>query len=132
MSSRRSPIGRISRDLPESVQVLALENSADVVPHCDAAENPDRPNITTVTADEQQFDILALDAFSSDAIPVHLLTRESFAIYLKHMKPDGVIAVHTSNRNLDLRPVVENLADYFHMRAATIFEANSSGTSTSE
>jgi pimeloyl-ACP methyl ester carboxylesterase len=52
-----SPIGKVVRTLPDSVQVLALENSADVVPHCDAADNPDRPNITTVTVDEQQYSI---------------------------------------------------------------------------
>jgi spermidine synthase len=68
----------------------------------------------------QQFDLLALDAFSSDAIPVHLLTQESFEIYLKQIKPDGVIAVHVSNRYLDLRPVVENLAAHFGLSAATI------------
>ncbi|MES1194702.1 MAG: fused MFS/spermidine synthase, partial [Opitutus sp.] len=56
--------------------------------------------------ESQQFDVLALDAFSSDAIPVHLLTVEAFGIYLSHLKPDGVIAVHVSNRYLELRPVV--------------------------
>jgi hypothetical protein len=68
----------------------------------------------------QQFDLLALDAFSSDAIPVHLLTKESFEIYLHELKPDGVIAVHTSNRYLDLRPVVENLAKHFNLGVAVI------------
>lgn len=48
-----SPIGRIARDLPASVRVLALENTADVVPHCDGASNPPRPGITTVQASEQ-------------------------------------------------------------------------------
>jgi spermidine synthase len=68
----------------------------------------------------QQFDLLALDAFSSDAIPVHLLTREAFQIYLQQIKPDGVIAVHISNRYLNLRPVVERLAAEFNMHTATI------------
>jgi len=68
----------------------------------------------------QQFDLLALDAFSSDAIPIHLLTKESFALYLRQIKPDGVIAVHTSNRYLDLRPVVENLAHEFGLGVAVI------------
>ena len=68
----------------------------------------------------QQFDLLALDAFSSDAIPVHLLTKESFELYLHELKPDGVIAVHTSNRYLDLRPVVENLAKHFNLGIAVI------------
>jgi SAM-dependent methyltransferase len=55
----------------------------------------------------QNFDILAVDAFSGDSIPVHLLTREAFALYFRHLKPDGVLAVHVSNRYLNLRPVVQ-------------------------
>lgn len=68
----------------------------------------------------QHFDVFALDAFSSDAIPVHLLTEEAFAVYLKHLKPGGVIAVHISNRYLDLRPVVEGLAKHYRLHLATI------------
>lgn len=68
----------------------------------------------------QHFDVLALDAFSSDAIPIHLLTEQAFAVYLKHLKPDGVIAVHISNRYLDLRPVVEALAKRYQMHLVTI------------
>ncbi|MBI2511489.1 MAG: fused MFS/spermidine synthase [Opitutae bacterium] len=68
----------------------------------------------------QQFDVLALDAFSSDAIPIHLLTEEAAAVYLKHLKPDGIIAVHISNRYLDLRPVVEALAQRYQLHLATI------------
>jgi hypothetical protein len=58
----------------------------------------------------QEFDVLAVDAFSGDAIPVHLLTREAFALYLHHLKPDGILAVHTSNTYLNLPPVVQLLA----------------------
>ncbi|MDX1928627.1 MAG: fused MFS/spermidine synthase [Pirellulaceae bacterium] len=58
----------------------------------------------------QQFDVLVLDAFSGDSIPVHLLTREAMEIYLKHMKPDGIIAIHVSNRYVNLAPVVDRLA----------------------
>lgn len=54
----------------------------------------------------QQFDVLAVDAFSSDAIPVHLLTREAFQLYFRQLKPAGMLAVHVSNRYLDLTPVV--------------------------
>jgi SAM-dependent methyltransferase len=60
----------------------------------------------------QNFDLLAIDAFSSDAIPVHLITAEALAIYRKHMKPGGVIAFHVTNRFLDLVPVVKALADH--------------------
>ncbi len=58
----------------------------------------------------QNFDVLAIDAFSSDAIPVHLITKEAVEVYLRHMKPDGVIAFHVTNRYLDLVPVVEGIA----------------------
>jgi hypothetical protein len=61
----------------------------------------------------QGFHVLALDAFSSDSIPVHLLTREAVAIYLKHLDPKGVLAIHISNRYLDLEPVVRRLAREF-------------------
>lgn len=59
----------------------------------------------------QQFDVLAVDAFSGDAIPVHLLTKEAFAAYQRHLKPNGILSVHTSNTFLDLPPVVQLLAD---------------------
>jgi predicted O-methyltransferase YrrM len=58
----------------------------------------------------QQFDVLVLDAFSGDSIPVHLLTREAMEVYLTHMKPDGIIAIHVSNRYVNLAPVVDRLA----------------------
>ena len=59
----------------------------------------------------QQFDVLAVDAFSGDAIPVHLLTKEAFAVYFRHLKADGILAVHTSNTYLNLAPVVKLLAE---------------------
>ncbi|HLJ48505.1 MAG TPA: fused MFS/spermidine synthase [Bryobacteraceae bacterium] len=62
--------------------------------------------ITLERQPPQQFDLLAVDAFSSDAIPVHLLTREAFVQYFRHLKPGGILAVHVSNRYLDLIPVV--------------------------
>jgi hypothetical protein len=55
--------------------------------------------------ESQHFDVLAVDAFSSDAIPIHLLTREALATYFRHLKPSGILAVHISNRYLDLAPV---------------------------
>ena len=68
----------------------------------------------------QQFDLLAIDAFSSDAIPVHLITSEAVAIYLKHMKPGGIIAYHVTNRFLDLVPVVQALADAHGLHATWV------------
>jgi len=58
----------------------------------------------------RRFDVLAVDAFSSDAIPVHLITREALEVYLRHVRPDGIVAFHVSNRFLDLVPVVARLA----------------------
>jgi hypothetical protein len=58
----------------------------------------------------EKLDFLAMDAFTSDAVPMHLLTAEAFAIYAKHLKPDGVIAINISNRYLDLRNVVSGSA----------------------
>jgi SAM-dependent methyltransferase len=75
----------------------------------------------------QQFDLLALDAFSGDAIPVHLLTKEAFALYGRHLKPDGVIAVHISNRHLDLAPVVANLARAFRYKLTSISHEEDEG-----
>src|SRR5581483_6614909 len=62
------------------------------------------------TEEPANFDVLAVDAFSSDAIPVHLLTKEAMLLYFRHLRPDGVLAVHISNRYLDLQPVVEGEA----------------------
>jgi hypothetical protein len=58
----------------------------------------------------ENFDVLAVDAFSSDSIPVHLLTREAFQLFYRHLKPSGILAVHISNRYLDLRPVIDGIA----------------------
>jgi spermidine synthase len=68
---------------------------------------------------KQDFDILVLDAFSSGAIPVHLLTEEAFMIYLNHLRPDGVLAIHITNRHLDLVPVLSRAADKFGLSIFT-------------
>ncbi len=68
----------------------------------------------------QQFDVLAVDAFSGDAIPVHLLTEEAIELYLRHLKPNGILAIHTSNTFLDLDAVVKQLADRFGYPAKRI------------
>jgi hypothetical protein len=77
----------------------------------------------------QRFDVLVLDAFSGDAIPVHLLTREAFAIYLPHMAPNGIIAIHISNKHFALEPVVLALADVYHLATVTI---HTGGSNTGE
>ncbi len=58
----------------------------------------------------QEFDLLAIDAFSGDAIPAHLLTVEAFDVYLRHLKPNGLLLVHATNRYLDLPPVIARVA----------------------
>jgi spermidine synthase len=60
--------------------------------------------------ERQRFDVLALDAFSSDSLPVHLITRDAFAVYLEHLAPGGVIAANITNRHLDLTPVLWQIA----------------------
>ena len=66
------------------------------------------------------FDVLAVDAFSSDSIPVHLITREAMAVYLKHIKPGGAIVFHVTNRFLKLAPVVKQIADDLQLHTALI------------
>jgi SAM-dependent methyltransferase len=68
----------------------------------------------------QQFDVLVIDAFSSDAIPIHLLTREAFALYFRQLKDGGVLAVHVSNKHLNLKPVVQAAADALHKQARVV------------
>ena len=71
--------------------------------------------------ESQNFDLLVLDAFSSDAIPMHLLTREAFLVYATHLRsPKSVIAVHISNNTLDLRPVLAAIAGEFHFHALQV------------
>lgn len=60
----------------------------------------------------QQYDVIAVDAFSGDAIPVHLLTAESIRLYQRHLRPGGILAFHISNNYLDLAPVVEAEAEH--------------------
>jgi SAM-dependent methyltransferase len=78
-----------------------------------------KAQVTTVLGDArlvleaeppQGFDVLAVDAFSGDSVPVHLITREALAVYLKHLRPGGVVAFHVTNRHLNLAPVVRKLA----------------------
>ena len=87
-----------------------------------------RAEITTVLGDArislerelssaggQDFDVLVLDTFSSDSIPVHLVTKEAFDLYLAHLAPDGIIAAHITNLHLDLQPVFWQLAQYHNL-----------------
>lgn len=68
----------------------------------------------------QAYDLLAIDAFSGDSIPTHLINREAVAVYLKHLADDGILAFHISNRHLDLEPVAARLAAEFNLNGITI------------
>ena len=67
-----------------------------------------------------QFDVLALDAFTGDAIPIHLLTREAFELYWHHLRPDGILAINITNRHLDLSMVIRGLAGQCGKQFVTI------------
>ncbi|HVO61543.1 MAG TPA: hypothetical protein VMT53_11445 [Terriglobales bacterium] len=74
----------------------------------------------------QNFDVLVLDAFSGDAVPAHLLTREAFETYWRHLNSNGgVIAVHVSSRHINLLPVLQGLANYYHALLLARFTAGS-------
>jgi predicted O-methyltransferase YrrM len=68
----------------------------------------------------QHFDVLVIDAFSGDAIPLHLLTREALAIYKRHLAPNGILAFHISNQHVDLEPAIYLLAEAAGMQARTV------------
>jgi len=75
--------------------------------------------LTLAAEPEAAFDLLFLDAYSSDAIPVHLVTREALALYLRKLRPGGLLAFHISNLHLDLEPVFANLARDAHLACFT-------------
>src|SRR5690606_28665019 len=103
-----------------------LENSEGEIEHVlgDARLRMERE-------EPQRYDVIVLDAFSSDSIPVHLLTAEAFALYVSHLKPGGVICVHISNRHLDLRPVVVANAEHISLPRLGWVSGQSGRTATS-
>jgi hypothetical protein len=79
----------------------------------------------------QRYDVLVIDAFSSDSIPVHLITREAVELFFEHLAPDGILAVHISNRFLDLKPVLANIARASGLRAYLVSDSPNEGSSAS-
>lgn len=71
---------------------------------------------------DQEYDVLAVDAFSGDAIPVHLITMQAMDVYLRHVKPSGVIAFHLTNRFLNLAPVVAEIAKAKGLHTALVHD----------
>jgi hypothetical protein len=74
------------------------------------------------------YDVLGIDAFSGDSIPMHLVTREAMALYVKHINPDGVIVFQATNRYIDLLPVVKRLASEFGFEAVNISDTPTADT----
>jgi spermidine synthase len=73
------------------------------------------------------YDVIGVDAFSGDSIPMHLVTREAMALYVKHLKPGGVIVFQATNRFIDLLPVVKRLASEFGFEAVNVADVPESG-----
>jgi hypothetical protein len=80
---------------------------------------------------KQGYDVLAIDAFSSDSIPVHLITREAIDLYMQHVAPDGILAIHISNRFLDLKPVLANIAQSLGLEARLVSDSPTGSGSAS-
>jgi hypothetical protein len=80
---------------------------------------------------KQGYDVMAIDAFSSDSIPVHLITREAIDLYMQHVAPDGILAIHISNRFLDLKPVLANIAQSLGLAARLVSDSPTGSGSAS-
>jgi hypothetical protein len=106
---------RLARDSGLFTYLSDSEASVEVVPG-DARMSMERE----LRDGSQSFDVLVLDAFSGDAIPAHLLTREAFEIYLRQLKPGGMMAINVSNRVLDLKPVLWRLAGAMNLSALLV------------
>ena len=78
------------------------------------------------------FDVFAVDAFSSDAVPVHLLTRECYLNYWYHLKKDGILALHISSRYFNLNPVIRSLANQDRDRGVQAILIDDPGSSMQE
>ena len=114
---------------PNVVKIAATEFTFLRVCQAPYAIIPGDGRLSLERESPQRFDLLALDAFSGDSIPVHLLTREAFALYWRHLKPDGVLAVHVSNKYLSLAPVIALAAAERHKPAMLL---SSNGNETNE
>jgi hypothetical protein len=76
--------------------------------------------------ESENLDFLAMDAFTSDAVPMHLLTREAYATYQRHMKPDGILAINISNRYLDLEPIIAQAAKEMGWSGIMVYDEGNS------
>lgn len=110
------------------------KNLFDFLSRSEAQVNiiPGDARLSLERQDPQEFDVLVVDAFSGDAIPVHLLTREAFELYFRHLKPGGVLAIHVSNQSLDLPRVVEAASRSVGARAAKVTNASDEASAVYE
>jgi SAM-dependent methyltransferase len=81
---------------------------------------------------DQNYDLLVVDAFSGDSIPVHLLSLESFQLYFRHLKSDGILALHISNESLDLEPVIQKAATHGNYNALLFENPGNPGSGQSQ
>jgi hypothetical protein len=97
---------------PEVVRIAKDPNRFTFLTQCapDASIVVGDARLTLADAPDGQYDVIVVDAFTSDAIPVHLLTREAMAIYVKKLAPNGVALLHVSNRHMELASVVAGIA----------------------
>lgn len=86
-------------------------------PSCEVVIGDGRRKLSGENDSDRLYDLIVLDAFSSDAIPTHLLTREAFEGYLEHLAPEGWLAVHITNRHVDLRGALAQLAQALQLDA---------------
>jgi spermidine synthase len=76
----------------------------------------------------RKYDVLGIDAFAGDSIPMHLITREAMALYLKHLNHDGVIVFQATNRYIDLMPVIKRVATEFGLEAVLVSDSPGSSS----
>lgn len=116
------------------LDVMIANRYFSFLPGClgDCKVVPGDARLSLDRQDPQQFDVLAVDAFSSDSIPIHLLTREAFELYFRHLKPDGILAVHVSNRYLDLAPIVARNGEELQRPAYEVVDKGSQADYLSE
>jgi predicted O-methyltransferase YrrM len=110
------------------------ENLFDFISRSEAQVNivPGDARLSLERQAPQEFDVLVVDAFSGDAIPVHLLTREAFELYFRHLRQGGVLAIHVSNQSLDLPRVVEAASRSVGARAVKVTNASDEASAVYE
>src|SRR5437868_3681559 len=110
-------INPLVQPIAENLFTIRRDSPAQII----IADGDARTSLTREAP--QQFDVLAVDAFSGDAIPLHLLTTQAIALYKKHLAPDGIIAFHVSNQYLNLAPEIAQLAIAANMQSRLVESA---------